>query len=98
MLHNTVGGYFDAPWVVAVVQQQHPRRDESARDSPARSGAAVHTAIPFRVRSTRPAIGSDHDRPDIAAKTLGRTRRDRETGRCRPHTDVRYSTRLPHAF
>jgi hypothetical protein len=98
MLHNTLGGDLDAHWVALLCSSS-----TAAATSPLaiRQRVAVRPytqPIPSRVRSTRPAIGPDHDRPDIAAKTLGRTRRDRETGRSRPHTDVRDATRLPHAF
>jgi hypothetical protein len=47
MLHIALGGDYHARWVVAAVQSQHPRRDESARDSPPRSGAAARTAHPL---------------------------------------------------
>jgi len=62
MLHNTVGGDFDAHWVALLCSSSTAAGDESARDSPARSGAAVHTAHPLaREIDATATIGSDHD-------------------------------------
>lgn len=85
MRHVTLGGDFDAHWVVGVVQRSAPLREESARDSTARSGAAVRAAHPSRVRSMRPWPSTPITTVQIAQrKTLGRTRRDGETGRSPP--------------
>lgn len=95
MRHITLGGDFDAHWVVRVVRRSAPVREESARDSTARSGAAVRAAHPSRVRSTRP-------RPSAAITTVQISRRRRWAAHAvtpkqgaLADTDVRYAPRPP---
>lgn len=89
MLHNTVGGDFDAPGLSLLCSSSTPSADESARDSPRVTGAAVDTPIPSRVKSMRPCPSAPITTLQIAQrKTLSRTRRGRETG-CSPGVPTR---------